>query len=153
MGCTRSAETISRPHSRFQPCHHFLSLHLLPCHFSLTTPPTSHFLSTKGTELSHPPCLSLFPRTLPVLLLLVSALLPRRLSFHSHSSSAHLRPSRERPLLLDVFAAHRAGLLSRLHKGRRFVMRKRKKSQPSGGDRCVAAGRIPSLHAQHFAMT
>lgn len=110
------------PHSKFQPCHHFLSLHLLPCHFSLVTPPTSHFLPSKITKLSYPPCLSPFPRTLPVLLL--SALLPRHLSFHSHSSSAHLRPLRERPLALDVFTALRAGSLCWLRKGRRFVTRK-----------------------------
>lgn len=120
----RRADITSTLH-KFQPCHHFLSLHLLPCHFSLLTPPTSHFLPTKGTKLSHPPCLSPFACTLPVLLLLLlSALLPHRLSFHSHSSSAHLRPSRERPLPLDVFAARRAGSLSWLCKGRCFVTRK-----------------------------
>lgn len=58
--CTSSAEP--HPHSKFQPCRHFLSLHLLPCHFSLVTPPTSHFLPAEGTKLSHPPTL---PVSLP----------------------------------------------------------------------------------------
>lgn len=102
--CTSSTETISHPDSRFQPRHHFLSLHLPPCHFSLATPPNLSLPPHKRNQ------------TLPVLLLflLLSALLPCHLSSHSHSSSAHLRPSREGPLPPEVFAARRPGSLSRV---------------------------------------